>query len=892
MTRSGRTEKQIKEAVALGRKNKELIPRVKNWCSHIKIEDVSAGMIAEIYNLPLSLRISCPHASSSFEAMNFEWNANDFIRDNCQYCKFHKEIFDPNFGREVLNNLRRIKEEKEKREKEKNEKKQALKKQVDTLFVKNKTQSEITELSILNLIQSLGKDISRKKVALQLLESSKLSPTFFDTTALDYLCLYFDDKDVGKIILQTTENILKSGKLLSTFGLERLYSTVDTKLNIDEVSALIHCTIQKDKDFNYIPIVEKIIKSISYIRDFGMPHEDRQSYPKTISLLNTILLNDSAFLIKIIEEQLKIDNKVNRVNINFLLQDLIKTNADIVSQFCIEIITSLEFEDDGYGDSPDGITCTTLCELFIVNPKLVLDSIKKQFSYLSNGARIELIFFYEILFRDELLKKEDQNTSIIIKNLFEVILEKKKSIDLKETVLSLIERISRENPILLEEYFDPIVGLFVDQVKALETFKWYMQELEKPNGEISTFNPLQGKNYAEVDLERMKIEKLIRDTHSIIQNLITNNLPNNCYKNILKIISTLESSKEGILKSKLISVLNGSIKEKFYLGEILPSLHGFLLDIDSKDVRLEAIKFVRYLIEQHDQLITQTLIDLVKTFLNDLDVAVKGQSIETYGALIRMFPNQIEQSQIDLILNDILNPYIYIQKRAARLSYKIYPFLDTNQKTILIIGILSQEEYYFKNREFDYCKELIDILLFVTKEWPESYSNIVKTQVVKYCNSNDYYTAIDFFRKLTYIRSQNEEFNSIWLQQFFIFISRYKPDYNGFDKREEMFNTVYQLPEEIVFEQLMMIKDFIIKRVDNKKFFDVVPVFGILAYFGFYDVLCDLSDYIVEKIEGNRSNQSILETNQLFHQISYFEKRISNGQIDKAYINFILNNEL
>lgn len=892
MTKSGRNEKQINEAVALGRKNKELIPRVKNWCSHIEIEDVSRGMIAEIYNLPINLRISCPHASGAFEAMNFEWNANDFIRDNCQDCKFQKEIFDPNFGREVLNNIQSIEKETIKKKKEKNEKKQALKKQVDTLFAKKKTQSEITELSILNLIQSLEKNINRKKVALQLLESSKLSPIFFDIIALDYLCLYFDDKDVGKIILQTTENILISGQLLSSFGLDRLYTTVDTKLNIDEVSALIHCTIQNSKDFNYKSIVEKIITSLSYVCNFGVSYEDRESYPKTISLLNTIYLNDSGFLIKIIEEQLKIDNKVNRININFLLQDLIKTNADIVSPFCIEIINSLEFEDDGYGDSPDGITCITLSKLFVVYPKLVLDSIKNQFSYLSSGARIELIFFFEILFRDELLKKEDQNTSIIIKNLFDVILEKKNSIDLKEKVLSLIERISRKNPILLEGYFVPIVGLFVDQVKALETFKWYMQELEKPNGKISTFNPLQGKNYAEVDLERMKIENLIRDTHSIIQNFISNNIPHNCYRNILDIITNLESSKDGILKSKLISVLNGSIKETLFLGEILPSLHGFLLDIDSEDVRLEAIKFVRHLIEQYDQLITQTLIDLVKAFLNDSVIAVKGQSIETYGALIRKFPNQIEQSQIDLILKDIQNSYVYIQKRAARLSYKIYPFLDKNQKIMLIIGILSQEDYYFKKREFDYCKELIDILLFVTKEWPEVYSNIVKTQVVKYCNSKDYYTDVEFLKKLTYIRSQNEEFNTIWLHQFVSFMSKTNPDYNGSDNRQEMFSIVYQLPQEIIVEQLTSIKDFVIKRVENEKFFDVFPVISVLAYFGLYDALCELSDYIVEKIEDNKSNQSIIKTNQVFHQISYFEKRISNGQIDKAYINSILNNEL
>jgi hypothetical protein len=286
------------------------------------------------------------------------------------------------------------------------------------------------------------------------------------------------------------------------------------------------------------------------------------------------------------------------------------------------------------------------------------------------------------------------------------------------------------------------------------------------------------------------------------------------------------------------------------------------------------------------------LIDLVKVFLNDSDIGVKGQAIEAYGALIRKFSEEIEQEEINLILNDILNSYIYIQKRAARLSYKIYPFLDNNQKIMLITGILSQEEYYFKKREFDYCKELIEILLFVTKEWPEVYSNIVIKQVVKYCNSKDYYTDIDFIKKLTSIRSQNEEFNTIWLNQFVSFMSRTNPDYNGSDNRQEMFSIVYQLPQEIIVNQLESIKEFVIKRVDSEKFFDVFPVMSILAYFGLYDALCELSDYIVEKIEDNKSNQSIIETNQLYHQISYFEKRISNGQIDKAYINSILNNEI
>lgn len=111
MTKVGNDDKRLKDAIALGEKNKNLIPRVKNWCNHMEINNVSAGMIAEVYNLPISLQISCPHASDGFEAMNFEWIAGDFILANCRSCEFHQEVHKDNFGKDVINDYLKRQEE-------------------------------------------------------------------------------------------------------------------------------------------------------------------------------------------------------------------------------------------------------------------------------------------------------------------------------------------------------------------------------------------------------------------------------------------------------------------------------------------------------------------------------------------------------------------------------------------------------------------------------------------------------------------------------------------------------------------------------------------------------------------------------------------------------------
>ena len=169
MTKVGNDNKEWQNAVKLGERNKELIPQIRNWCSHIILEDVSGGMIAAVHNLPISLKISCPHSTNGSQAMNLEWIASDFIKDSCQACRHHKEIFKPNFGTEVLERHYKQKEKRRKLEFEEKEKKHAFKKQIDSLFQKQADSSKVTELSILKLIQSLEESKVKKKNATKIL---------------------------------------------------------------------------------------------------------------------------------------------------------------------------------------------------------------------------------------------------------------------------------------------------------------------------------------------------------------------------------------------------------------------------------------------------------------------------------------------------------------------------------------------------------------------------------------------------------------------------------------------------------------------------------------------------------------------------------------------------
>lgn len=892
MTKLGNDDKKLKDAIALGKKNKELIPRVKNWCSNVEIKDVSGGLVAEMYNLPISLRISCPHASGAFEAMNFEWNAHDFIIDNCQSCGFHNEVHNPNFGREVIEKYKERQERLKETKKEESQKRKKLKDQVEALIAKEKSNAEVTELSILNLIQSIQKDETRINTSKQILEASKLSPNFFGDIALDYLSLYLDDEEIGNEILLAIQNVLRTGKILSAFCLERLKGTIEKGVHIDEAAGVLNFVIAENDFSEYEPLLNQVLNSLWYKRQINDPYDSRPSYPNSISLLIEVHHRTPELLHKLLDERLKINDKTTRINTNYLLQELLIANANSIKPHCAAIIKSLDLEDDSYEDSADAITCLTIAELYRSDQKLVMNTTDSLFPKLTDGAKVEFIRFFKIvLLKEDFISESQQDAAGLVETLLGLVFAKGTIKELKEEVLSVLGDISTERPTLLSDSFDSLIGFLVDQFKASKTFHWYLSELEDPKGKISTFNPLQGRDYWDIQSEKMEIDQSINKAESIVEHLISNNIPKNGYEKVIDVISNLESSSDGFLKSKLIGIIRRSVKEPIQLAEQLPSIYNFLLDTESKEVRYEAINFVSHLIEKYDQLVTQTLIDIIKVFMNDVDRGVKGKAIETFGSVIKKFPKEVEGEQIQIVLKSVVDSYVVIHKRAAKLAYKIFPFLNESQKLILISGIATLEKSYNEEGNLSYCMELVDTLLFLTKENPKMYSGVVHNYVAKYCDSKDYYTDVDSIKKLSFIRSQNEEFNKVWLSQSLSFLFRTKPDYHNpsFDSRRDLFATMYRMPKHIMVDQLEEIKNLTMKKIENEDFPDVFELFGILSYFRLYGILQELSNFFETTVKKNKSTEFATSANELSARIADLELRVENQQFDKKFIHSLKN---
>lgn len=92
----------IGSAIQIGKSNQEVLRLVANWCSHIQIEPnrhFGIGVIEEIHGLPVSGReLHCPYAKAGARvaAMDLRVVALDFYDRNCHDCKQRKPVAIPN----------------------------------------------------------------------------------------------------------------------------------------------------------------------------------------------------------------------------------------------------------------------------------------------------------------------------------------------------------------------------------------------------------------------------------------------------------------------------------------------------------------------------------------------------------------------------------------------------------------------------------------------------------------------------------------------------------------------------------------------------------------------------------------------------------------------------
>lgn len=881
MARDEYGEDLINSTIELGKANKKAIPLVKNWCKHIKIIDKSAGMIAEIYNLPTDQTICCPHTTNEFTAANFNWIATDFIITNCIDCTFHKEVSANNYGRPLIAKHNAELIATRQKQEDEQEHKNKIKSEIETIIKTAPSTNKTISLSILKLIQSLDNPEEMALAPEKILEASKLSPGFFSEVAVDYLSMYFGQES-GKTLLEAVDHITKNGTQISQFTFDNLMVAIKYPITLDTATKILNRNLLDEDLKNHRPIFEAILNNCNYDESYGRRHLTDVTYTNASKLFSRLFHINTKIFNDLLETELKKNDKFSRINCCGFLMDLATINTQMIIKFIPLLLKSFEFKEDGYGYSADGKTREVLKSIYQYNPQIILDNIDKIYEKLTSLAKAEILKFYsKLLGTTQDFKISEVDTASIIQKLITFLLKGISDEILKEKVLDAIKQISDKRPLEFIVHFDALLGFLVTAHQDLVKLNWNINDLENMDRPALTFNPLIGKNVYEIDSLKIRAQKAISITQDIIENIIKEK-PDDFYDKVLKIILNLDSKKEQTLKKSLIDILRESLKDTINISQMLPSIHSFIHDINSEAVRDSGMKYLIHIIEEHPQIVTQTFIDTVKIFLNDPVILVRGKAIEAYGAIMRTLPENVAEKELDIIIDYTINSYVFIHKHAAKLSYKLYPFLNESRLNKLTINLIKLEHIYFEEKNFDYCKDLIGYLLFITKSRPEIYANVVHNILVKNCSTKEFYSERNSIEKLTGIAAEFSEFESIWLSNAINFLLHTFPDpYNqGMDERKKLFTMMYEIKPGVLKRNIETFSSFIKDRIDKSIFVDIKDAYSIMAFFCCYAELKILTEYFSTVIPNDASGQYINAFNNCTNAIAITELSAETGKLE------------
>jgi hypothetical protein len=881
MSKLGNHNRELERALEMGRNNARIIPEAKKWCSHLVIEDTSAGMVHEMYRLPMNQNIHCPHTTNGTGGMNFEWIATDFILESCLSCEYHNEVSPNNFGRKIIaaneKRLLRIKEI----DSEKQIKRETLFREIQSAEQMLRHEFTVSQKSILEIIYSLGDPtIDPSDQAKKILEASKIVPAFFNATATDFLSLYFEE-EYGDILISALSHTLRDQKKnISEFLRARLRDTILNNIHINQASNLY----SKISDDNALKsdgdLFVSIIENLSYEKQLGSTETEILN-PAAIDLVLRFNVVSPDLFKKTINKQLQHKEINQRNNINGILQEMTSKAAEITISFLDRLIDSFEYPDEEYYYSADHSTCITIKGMFSAYPEVVLEALNKKYPQLTLGAKIEVFPIYWMILTDKsMTSNHPQHCSILSDRLISLLLEKDGDAKIKQKILDTLGRISSKSDINLHRYFEALLGYFIELVKQLKTFQWYFKELDLPAEKQSTLNPLRGKSFLDIHSLEMDLSRKIGDTEDLLK-IIIDEADSKHASTILSMIVNLESSIDGELKARLIGLLRKSVKDLAEISIILPNLYSFLLDYKSRDVRDEGLKFLNHLIDKHSQIVTQSFIDLVKVFLDDTDNLIKARAIECLTSLCATFPENVGQPEVVKYLSFLSNTYKIIHKTAIREIRPLYHLFSSQQKKDTWRSLLAWEETYFNDKEDgEFSKDVLKVLLWMTKEDTPWHRYVVDHALLKHCNKGDYYSILDTLKQLSEIREEDPFFDRRWLVEVIKFLSKTQPDmYSSFDDRDDFIDQIYKLPLEIIRLELPAIISFTSERIDKAVFSDVLKMFGILSYFNLHEDLKNLATIFHQKVPTVTANQGIHDINNLILQLSAVEVAVGKGQV-------------
>ena len=755
-----RKDREMEAAVEIGRKNARLWPQVQRWCRHLKIEQVTAGLLASAYRLPIgTLRIVCPHGISQSESMHLDWEATSFVLSNCIGCAHHSELHPDNYGRTILQK----KKEADAKEQELWDRRERLRQESLETARQALESSEITEKSVNSLILEAQSDTEQAhRVREQLIEAARIAPEMFSENALQVIADNFTVPSAPIYIRCATE-LCRSRQNVPDFVLTAALNVVD----VGPIEAADSACLLLDLHarISGISTLQSQLPSLLQILDRRTPrwltHDNLagSDIPGIIAVLRTCMDADPDLVLAQFRSRLAIDREDSRLSTAEILTTLLPDYPEQILSLLPELLTSLDLADDPYVASADHATCDILAHLYIYSPTKVEEAIGERWQRASDEVRKPLLRIYELIARHASHKDRfsapvfpkdsyKQHLLRVVERVYLALGDIQLSVTLRQEACRILKELAEEWPDLLAVYIPRLLGRLRMTVQESKNI------------------PQKGANILEtLQLGSGKIgyDALITRVGGVLRTLFKAN-PRGTWHEVVSFLNDLDSRQDATLKAELVGSISEFIADYSLLPEVIPELYKHLVDYESNLVRYKAISVL--------------------------------------GQLLRNDRPSVPESMIDLVVEvHLRDPYKIIHKAAAA-SLGSYKFTENRRGYMALEALKELEKIYFEEgMDTRFLEELVHVFRSAFAGWVEVRRYVALSILPRYARHPDPYFSEHMITMLSYDVQDFPEVSRLFLQVVLDFFQRTERDrynYDGYSKRTRLWTDLEKLPAEIV----------------------------------------------------------------------------------------------
>ncbi len=832
--------REIEKSVELGRKNAALVDKVTNWCRHLELKMESAGLVAEVYGLPVGMMsISCEHASGGGTmSMHLNQVATSFVIENCRGCPHHSPISDNNIRHTILKEYEALEKSKKHAVQDKPTAKARLGALISGALSEALRHETITAQSILELVAGLDDAEHHKGAALKLVSAAKIASEFFTDLAVEVICTHFQDLDHGRDCISAIRNIAKVRGRVPDVAFEAAKLCILQTRNTDDACALIADVIVER---NCVPEIE-LIDRLTAIQHHGRPIGSfyvAPSYDGNNRVLVEIGKRELAALERSFSKRLN-GEKATRVNASGTISSLIEALPELAISMVDPLISSLELDDDMYDVPADGAACKTLTAIYVRHPETTQKKIDAKLPMLSSEAKEVLFDVYRRIVVEaegfgrrrgsESSRLADACLPTIVPILVSTVSRLSSTLEVRAEAAETLESIVEHRTKVLASQLDSLLGILATVTHEEVLFE------ESQNDATEQF--------MERMLQQQLYGKIIRNIVEAIEHICKTNAPE-VLQALKQIIARLNSaqSHEARYKSELTPLYGILALNRDLTPEIIPELFKLLMDFES--------------------------------------VAVRRAAVRAVGSLLKSTPDALPQDMLEMLTLYLSDSYVAVHKNAAR-AMRYYRPRDREEAGKIAVELVGWYETYKKTqKDANFLRDLSQSLMAITRSYNDLLRQFTLPVIVDLARISDTYTADDvLFDLQRLLRHLPAGYESIFAREVFAFLSRSERErFNSEDHsgRYQLWLALFDLPRQAIETTLEELKTTARNKFKDDPW-DALKMVQLLCYHEMYAEAAELSEEIASTQNQTKRNESIIQKATAFAAVARAEVLIGENK--------------